>query len=239
VHTNPKPGKVGKPSPANLAHQKLNKASCPATHNSHHAGQLRRDNCGMNIRIRFKYPRKPIRFIKGKDLAPHPQNWRTHPPAQLDALKGMLSEVGFCDVVKGIELADGRVMLIDGHARAEVLPDQELPVLILDLDETEAKKMLVSFDPVGDLAGADTKLLDALLQEVQTESAGLQAMLDELALKHGLAEELQDEPDEEPGGEQAIDEKFQILIICETEQQQAEWLAKAQAAGLQVRSLIA
>ena len=56
-------------------------------------------------------------------------------------------------------------MLIDGHARAEVLPDQEIPVILLDVTEMEAKKLLAVCDPVGDIAGADAAKLDALLRE--------------------------------------------------------------------------
>lgn len=140
----------------------------------------------MKIKIRFKYPDNPIRYIKGSDLVPHPQNWRTHPTAQLDALRGVFAEVGMVDAVKGIELEDGRVMLIDGHARAEILPDQEIPVLILDLTPEEAKKILATFDTVGDLAGVDTELLDSLLAQVNSENIAISQMLAQLAEENGI-----------------------------------------------------
>jgi hypothetical protein len=36
------------------------------------------------------------------------------------------------------ELPDGRLQLIDGHLRAATMPDEEVPVIILDLNEEEA-----------------------------------------------------------------------------------------------------
>src|SRR5260370_14213598 len=72
-------------------------------------------------------------------------------------------------------------MLIDGHLRAETTPDQLVPVLVLDVDEEEAKKLLATLDPLGALAEADAAKLDALLQEVQTDSPAVAQMLNDLS----------------------------------------------------------
>ena len=194
----------------------------------------------MDVRIRFKYPKKPIRMIKGRDLVPHPGNWRTHPAAQLDALKGIMAEVGIVDCLKGFELPDKRVQLIDGHARAELLPDQEFPVLILDVTAEEAKKLLATFDPLGDLAGTDAAKLDDLLRQVEFESPALLQMCNELAVKNGLAGDQDAAAEDENGaaGNEPIPEKYQILVEFDDEQTQAQWLEKLAAEGLKVRSLI-
>ena len=34
-----------------------------------------------------------LRRVPAKDLLPHPKNWRTHPKAQQEALRGILAEV--------------------------------------------------------------------------------------------------------------------------------------------------
>jgi hypothetical protein len=49
----------------------------------------------MKIKDRIK------RFdrIYAKDLAPNPKNWRTHPTQQIDALKGVLAEIGFAGAI--------------------------------------------------------------------------------------------------------------------------------------------
>lgn len=43
---------------------------------------------------------------------------------------------------------DGGLLLIDGHLRAEVTPDTEVPVLVLDVDEAEAGRLLATLDPL-------------------------------------------------------------------------------------------
>ena len=134
----------------------------------------------MNVQIRFKYPDNPIRYIKGRDLLPNPANWRTHPIAQLNALRGIFAEIGMVDVLKGVETVTGQTMLIDGHARAGILPDNDVPVLILDITDEEAKKILATFDPLGAMAEADAEALNKLLDEVQSENADINKLLQEM-----------------------------------------------------------
>jgi DNA modification methylase len=131
----------------------------------------------MNIRNRVK----ALRTVKASELAPNPKNWRTHPKAQQDALRGILAEVGYADALLARELPDGSLMLVDGHLRAETTPEQEVPVLILDIDEAEADKLLLSLDPLAALAETNAQALDALLREVDTGSEGLQQMYADMA----------------------------------------------------------
>ena len=130
----------------------------------------------MKVRDRIR----ELRRVKASDLRPSPRNWRTHPQAQLDALRGILAEVGIAGAALGRELADGTIQLIDGHARAETLGDEEMPVLILDVTEEEADKLLATFDPLGAMAGQDAAKLDSLLNEIAFDSPAVQAMLDSL-----------------------------------------------------------
>jgi DNA modification methylase len=151
----------------------------------------------MHIRDRIV----ELRRVKASELIPNPRNWRTHPKAQADALKGILAEAGYVDALLARETDTG-LMLIDGHLRAETTPDTEVPVLILDVDEAEADKILATFDPLGAMAEADAAKLDALLREVDTGSEALQEMLADLATDAGLyqtpAEVTEDEVPEPP-----------------------------------------
>jgi len=130
----------------------------------------------MEIRDRIK----ELRRVKASDLRPNPKNWRTHPQAQQDALRGVLAEVGYADALLARELPDGGLMLVDGHLRAETTPDMEVPVLILDVTEAEADKILATLDPLASLAEANTEALRELLDGIDTQSAAVQAMLDGL-----------------------------------------------------------
>ncbi|MGQ0614693.1 MAG: hypothetical protein ACT4PV_13235 [Planctomycetaceae bacterium] len=76
-----------------------------------------------------------FRRVPARTLRPHPSNWRTHPKAQQEALRGILAEVGYADALLARRLEDGSLQLIDGHLRAETTPDQEVPVLVLDVTE--------------------------------------------------------------------------------------------------------
>lgn len=126
-----------------------------------------------------------LRRVRAGDLIPNPKNWRTHPRAQQDALRGVLAEVGYVDALLARETPDGLV-LIDGHLRAETTPDTVVPVLVVDVSEAEAAKILATFDPLSAMAEADAAKLDELLREVETDSEALAEMLADLAEANGI-----------------------------------------------------
>ena len=109
-------------------------------------------NGASTIRDRIR----ELRRVRAADLLPNPKNWRRHPKAQANALRDLLAEIGYADALLAREVADGRLMLIDGHLRAETTPDLDVPVLILDLDEAEAGKLLLTLDPLASLAESDS-----------------------------------------------------------------------------------
>jgi len=133
----------------------------------------------MAIRDRIK----SLRRVKAGDLRPNPRNWREHPEAQREALQGVLDDVGYADACLARELPDGSLELVDGHLRAGLDPEQKVPVLILDVTEAEAAKLLATLDPMAAMAEANEDALSVLLEEIETDSARLQELLD------GLAEE--------------------------------------------------
>jgi len=130
----------------------------------------------MQIRNRIK----ELRQVKASELLPNPKNWRTHPVNQVDALKGLLAEIGYADALIAYESPDG-LMLIDGHLRAETTPDMEVPVLITDLDEGEANKLLMTLDPLANMAIANEEQLKILMEKMQFNDKDVNDMLDSLA----------------------------------------------------------
>jgi hypothetical protein len=129
----------------------------------------------MQIKNRIK----ELRQVKASELLPNPRNWRKHPTSQADALRGALAEIGYADALIAYETPDG-LMLIDGHLRAETTPDMEVPVLITDLDEEEANKLLVTLDPLSIMATQDNDKLQALLEAVSFENYAVMDMLNAL-----------------------------------------------------------
>jgi DNA modification methylase len=134
----------------------------------------------MRVRDRVK---KLVRVPAGS-LRPNPKNWRTHPKAQANALRGLLGEIGYADALLARETPDG-LQLIDGHLRAETTPDSIVPVLVLDVTEAEADKLLLTLDPLAAMAEGDADSLRALLEQVETDSEAVKRMLDGLAKKYG------------------------------------------------------
>ena len=125
-----------------------------------------------------------LRRVRADSLLPNPKNWRRHPKAQADALRGLLSEIGYADALLARETPEG-LMLIDGHLRAETTPDAVVPVLVLDVTEAEADKLLLSLDPLAAMAEGDAGALRALLAQVETDSDAVRKMLDGLAKEYG------------------------------------------------------
>lgn len=148
----------------------------------------------MNIRNRVK----ELRHVPASELRPNPKNWRTHPKAQQDALRGILAEVGMADACLARELDDGSLMLIDGHLRAETIGEEIVPVLILDVDEAEADKILATLDPLAAMASSDAVKLDELLRNVDTGSEALQEMIASIASMAGLYDHIDEQDTEEP-----------------------------------------
>jgi hypothetical protein len=183
----------------------------------------------MQIRDRIK----ELRRVRATDLRPNPRNWRLHPPAQQDALRGLLAEVGYAGALLARELDDGTLMLIDGHLRAETTPDAVVPVLVLDVDETEADKILLTHDPIASMATVSQENLQQLLAEVQTESAAVRSMLDTLTSPApGYA-----------GGSSAttpeitIHESYQVVVECHDEAEQKSVYERMRAEGYRCRVL--
>ncbi len=125
---------------------------------------------------------KELRRVPARELVANPRNWRKHPAAQAQALRAVLEEVGYADVLLAREMPDGRLMLIDGHLRAETTPDQNVPVVVLDVDEIEADKILATLDPLAGMAQTD-KLVARDLADLLREFSGdgVNRLLEQLA----------------------------------------------------------
>ncbi len=115
--------------------------------------------------------------MRAKELVANPKNWRRHPRAQAEALRGLLQEIGYADALLVRELEDGRLMIINGHLRAEVTPDTEVPVLVLDVTEEEGDKLLLTFDPLAAMAEADAERIETLLRTVRTDSPAVEELI--------------------------------------------------------------
>lgn len=126
-----------------------------------------------------------LRRVRAGDLHPNPANWRAHPERQRSALRALLRQVGYADALLAVERG-GDLVLVDGHLRQSLDPEQVVPVLVLDLSEAEADTVLATLDPLSAMARPDPESLAELLSRVEASSAAVAALLDSLARGAGL-----------------------------------------------------
>ena len=156
-----------------------------------------------------------LQRIRAGDLVPHPGNWRTHPERQRQALQGVLESIGYADAVLARRLPGGQLGLIDGHLRADLDPDQRIPVLVLDVDDQEALAILATHDPLAAMAGADDPALVELLEGLRgSPDLELDHVVDLVAFHQDLtlaAPDLTPDP-EDPAQDQLPIEPDQDLV---------------------------
>ncbi len=185
----------------------------------------------MQIRDRIK----ELRRVPAHELRPNPRNWRKHPDLQRDALRGVLAEVGYADALLARELADGSLQLVDGHLRAETTPDAVVPVLVLDVSEEEADKILLTLDPLAALATVDEERLADLLSTTKFVSPQLEQLLDDLARDAAGADTAFEAAGERP--EVNIPESYQVVVECGSEEDQQAVFSRMRGEGYRCRVL--
>jgi len=176
---------------------------------------------------------RELRRVPARELRPHPRNWRTHPPQQRAVLDGVLAEIGYADALLARELPDGTLELIDGHLRAETTPDSDVPVLVVDLDDAEADKLLALLDPLAAMAQQDDATLNELVRSIDTENQALRQFLDGLTAADEEPPVASDPPASVP-----IPESFQVVVECRDEEQQQALFERLSAEGFACRVLM-
>ena len=124
---------------------------------------------------------KELRRVPAKDLVANEKNWREHDVRQQDAMLELLSEIGYADALIAYEQPDGKLKLINGHMRAGLTPEHEVPVLVLDVTEAEADKLLATFDPVSSFAVTNKAKLKSLIDSLQINNHDMRNALSRMA----------------------------------------------------------
>jgi hypothetical protein len=181
------------------------------------------------IRNRIKAHRR----VRAGDLVPHEFNFRTHPELQRAAVAALYREVGFARSLLAYELPDGRLKLIDGHLRRDLDPDMEVEVEVLDINEEEARTLLLSIDPLAALAETQEQIHDRLVDLTPNSDATLAAVWRSEA-EAALARVTAGEDSRNQLGEA----QFMVLITCRDEAQQVELLQRFGEEGIECKALL-
>jgi hypothetical protein len=181
------------------------------------------------IRNRIKCHRR----VRAGDLVPHELNYRAHPDRQRHALEAIYDEVGFARSLLAYELPGGRLKLIDGHLRRDIDPNMEVDVEVLDVNDAEARALLLTIDPLAQLAETQTQIHERLLELTPTISPDLQA-----AWQAAAAACANKPPPEELRSASLGPPQFLVMIKCADEKQQVDLLDRLAAEGLDCRALV-
>lgn len=105
-----------------------------------------------------------VRTMDASELKANDGNFKVHPDSQKQAFNGVISEIGKAGALVAYYSArnDGQLTLIDGHMRQD--SGGEWTVLITDLDDQEADKLLQVYDPISAFADIDQKMFGDLAE---------------------------------------------------------------------------
>jgi hypothetical protein len=132
---------------------------------------------------------KELRHVPAKELQLSGNNWRVHNDEQRQVMTELINTVGFASAIIARETDDGKLEVIDGHLRQEIAEDEEVPVLVLDLNEEEAKYLLATFDPVSDLASGDIDKFQILLNNIEVDTSSIEEFIDNTTVNMMLGTE--------------------------------------------------
>lgn len=112
-------------------------------------------------------------------LIEHPENWRLHPEQQKQMLAGLLDRYGKIDAIIAYQSEKyGGLVIIDGHQRHDM--DAEYPVIVLDVTDSEASEILMTYNPIAEMSVTDKEsyrqLMAALDESALKESEALAAL---------------------------------------------------------------
>jgi hypothetical protein len=176
--------------------------------------------------------------VRAGDLVPHELNPRLHPEAQRQALAALYQEIGFARSLLAYELPDGRLKLIDGHLRRDLEPDLPVDVEVLDVSDAEARALLLSIDPLAQLAEHDQAVLARLRGLAQTNNAALANLWDAVGRAGAAVQEKLAAARTRTPRPETTPEQFLILVECPDEPTQSALLARFQQEGLKCKALL-
>ena len=142
-----------------------------------------------------------LELRKPSQLLDHPMQHKTHPDAQVVALRALLEQVGIVGTLLVYTDAQGRERTLDGHMRKSLDPNVEWPCLMLDLTEEEADLMLSTYDAIGREAGIRLDLMRKLHERVEPQVVGrpeLRSLMNTIAARAEMAHAVHNPPPPEP-----------------------------------------
>jgi len=170
---------------------------------------------------------------KVEDLIPYARNSRTHSDAQVAQIAASVREFGWTNPV----LVDGENGIIAGHGRvlaARKLGMEEVPCIELaGLSDTQRRAYIIADNKLALNSGWDNELLAIEFAEIAELGFDLELTgfsLDEIASIFDDSEQEDTVPTEQPYAE-----KFNIVVECESEEEQERIFNRLDSEGYKCR----
>lgn len=175
--------------------------------------------------------------VKASELIPHELNPRRHGNLQKQALEALWREIGFARSLLGYRDAQGKIRLIDGHLRRDLLKGDLVDVEILDVNEEEARKLLLSIDPLAALAQNDDAVLRELMEQVQTEEDAIEKLWSTIGNEDFEEPNAEEKDLADDSGPEILKDNWMILVECADELEQTERLQELHSRGWKCKAL--
>lgn len=175
-------------------------------------------------------------MVEVGQLIPHPKNPRR---GDLTAIRQSINANGFYGAI--VAQRSTRYILAGNHRFQAAIAEgaRRVPVLWVDVDDAKALRILLADNRTGDLAENDDEQLSSLLSEILQDAGTLTGTgydpqdLDKLLKSLGDAqhEAVGDQTDQ-------LVAQYQVLVECESEEQQTQLLSRLTEEGFQCRALL-
>jgi len=171
------------------------------------------------------------------ELKPNQKNPNTHPASQIELLGKIIKEQGWR---APITVSNRSGLIVKGHGRLEAAFKAGIMKAPVDYQDYESEAAehadMVADNRLAELAVIDDEKLTALLKELDSFDFDMEMTgFTELDLDNFLGTEKEKTTNSET---EEDDYKYQIVIECESEENQTELLEKFNTEGLICRPLI-
>jgi ParB-like chromosome segregation protein Spo0J len=173
-----------------------------------------------------------IEQIKIKDLKPYEANARTHDKKQIAKVAASITEFGFTAPVL---IADDLTILA-GHGRvsaAKLLKMAEVPcVKLAHLNETQRRAYVLADNQLSTLAGWDYDLLNLEMEEIKLAGFDFEIIgFTDADLKTIFPDDPETDLLPPPDTGDKYKEQFGVVVMCDSEKNQAETYKKLHESG--------
>lgn len=168
-----------------------------------------------------------VEYLKPEDLTPYENNTRKHAPDDIEQIKESILQDGFNDPI-GIWGENN--LIVEGHGRqiaAMELHLEKVPVIRLDhMTDDQRRDYAIRHNRTAELSAWDFATLEEEIAKLEIEGHnfdGLKFVFDDADLSFNEAKEV------------PLNEKFQLIIDCESEEDMHEKYDALQEVGIECR----